>query len=72
MAWFVLCLESTVSSREERDTTERFWYLEATAISEMDRASSQMVRTAPSMTGREHRPPSPLRPPREKVPERNS
>ena len=67
-----MCLESTVSSREERDTTERFWYLEATTISEMDRASSQMVRTAPSMTGREHRPPPSLLLPREKVPERNS
>ena len=62
-----------MSSLEERETTERFSYLEASTISETERAKSQMVRTAPSMKGREQiLPPSPLLPDREKVPEKNS
>ena len=68
-----LCLESTLSSLEEREVTERFSYLEARTIRETERAKSQMVRTAPRMTGRVQRlPASPRLPAREKVPEKNS
>ena len=62
-----------MSSLEEREVTERFSYLDARTIREMERAKSQMVRTDPRMTGRVQGPPvSPRLPAREKVPEKNS
>ena len=60
-AWFVLCLESTVSSLVERAVTDRFWYFDATTIKETESPNSQMIKIDPRMTGLVHMlPPSDL------------
>ena len=64
LAWFVLCLLSTVSSLELSEVTDRFWYLDATTIRDIERANNQTSNRDPRIIGLVHSDPplSPLLP----------